>query len=57
MEKKYILYFDTENGIGERVDYIKYNTKEEVNTAIMEYKRIDKICGNNNEYIVKEVFI
>lgn len=53
--KKYILYYDTENGLGGKVDHIEYKTKEEVNLAIMEYKRIDRILGNNFEYFIMEI--
>lgn len=55
VKKKYILYYDTEYGLGEKVDHIKYNTKPEAEAAIREYKCIDKICGNYNEYFIMEV--
>lgn len=54
-KNKYVLYYYTPNGLGEKVDYIEYNTKEEVNNAIREYKTIDKINGNNYEYYVMEI--
>lgn len=54
-KKKYILYYDTPSGLGGKVDYIEYNTKQEADNAIEEYKIIDKINGNNYEYYVMEV--
>ena len=53
--KKYFIYFDTDEGLIEKVDYIEYATREEAEINIMEYKRIDRICGNNNEYSVVEI--
>lgn len=54
-KKKYVLYYDTPNGLGEKVDNIKYETKQFAENAIREYKQIDRICGNYNEYFVMEV--
>ena len=54
-KKKYILYYDTEYGLGEKVDHIEYKTKEEIYAAIREYRCIDRICGNYNEYFIMEV--
>lgn len=54
-KKIYVIYFDTYEGLGEKVDYIEYATREEAEIKIMEYKRIDRICGNNNEYSVVEI--
>ena len=54
-KKKYVLYYDTPSGLGGKVDYIEYSTKEEVNNAIEEYKEIDSINGNKYEYYVMEI--
>lgn len=54
-KKRYILYYDTEYGIGKKVDHIEYQSREEANIAIIEYEIIDRICGNHNEYFVMEV--
>ena len=53
--KRYIIYFDTPEGLGEKVDYIEYPTRERAEVEVMRYKATDKICGNNNEYFLMEV--
>lgn len=51
----YVIYYDTPEGRGEKVDLINYKTEQEAKIAIMEYRRIDRILSNNFEYeIVKE---
>ena len=54
-KKKYIIYFDTPEGLGEKVDYIEYSTRERAEVEVMRYKATDRICGNNNEYFIMEV--
>lgn len=53
-KNKYVLYYDTPNGLGEKVDGIEYKTKQFAEAAIREYKQIDRICGNYNEYFIME---
>ena len=56
-QKRYIIYYETENGLGEMVDCIKYPTKERAEVEMNRYKATDKLCGNNNDYIIIEVEI
>lgn len=50
----YIIYYDTPEGKGEKVDYIEYKTEQDAKFAVMEYKRIDRINGNYNEYLIEK---
>lgn len=52
-QKTYALFIDTGFRF-DKVDDIAYTTIEDINRAIKEYKRIDKINGKSNDYVVWE---